>query len=302
MSERFFPAVFVFLWASAFVAAKLGLTDSSPFSFLLTRFIIVALLFGGIVMLLKRAWIAQSELLPIATIGVLMHGVYLGGVFYAISKGTPAGIASLIVSVQPILTCFIALGFLNERIRSSQWLGIFLGFLGVLMVVSPRLGGEVPLVGLISCSVAVLSISVGTIMQKRFTANVDLITSNFIQALAAAGFYFLLVLSVEPYDFTWTPTVALAMLWIVVAVSLGAVSILMLLIRQGQMAAVSSLFFMVPPVSAVMGYVVFGEMLGLVAIIGFVMASIGVWLVNRPEKPSERKKSSEKLSQSSPLP
>lgn len=284
MPERFFPAVFVLLWASAFIAAKYGLTAAGPFSFLGTRFVIVALLFGLIALWLRSTWPRREELLPTAIAGVLMHGLYLGGVFFAISRGTPAGIASLIVALQPVITCVIVLVVLNEVISRQQWLGIALGLAGVAMVVSPRLGGAVPIAGLISCSVSVLAISIGTVMQKRFSGSVDLVAGNFIQALAAAAFYGALIALVEPYRLDWTLEVTLAMLWIVLAISLGAISILMVLIRKGQMARTSSLFFMVPPVSAVLGYYAFGETLGAVGVAGFIIASLGVWLVNRPEK------------------
>lgn len=210
-----------------------------------------------------------------------MHGVYLGGVFFSIEKGMPAGIASLIVSIQPIITAFLALAFLKEKVRLIQWLGIGAGMAGVILVITPKLGGTVPVIGLISCLVSVHAISVGTIIQKRYLSKLDLITGNSLQAIAAALFYGILLLAVEPYYLEWTREVSLAMVWMIGAVSLGAVSILMILIRSGQMTATVSLFFMVPPVSALMGYVFFGETLGLVGIIGIGVASFGVWLVNK---------------------
>lgn len=284
MPERFFPAVFVLLWASAFIAAKFGLTGAGPFSFLFTRFVIVAGLFGVMAWWMGSAMPSPGQWPALVIAGVLMHGFYLGGVFFSISHGTPAGIASLIVSVQPVITCLIALVFLKERISPLQWLGIALGMAGVVAVIWPRLGGAVPLIGLFSCSISVIAISFGTIIQKRFSGTVDLVSGNCIQAIAAAGFYLLLLATIETYRLEWTLAVSLAMVWIVLAISLGAISILMLLIRKGQMAATSSLFFMVPPVSALLGYFAFGEALGLIGIAGFLLASAGVWLVNRPEK------------------
>lgn len=284
MPVRIYSIIFVLLWASAFISAKYGMIGAGPFSFLFTRFIIVTGLFALIALVLRSAWLKREEILPAVTGGVLMHGVYLGGVFYAIFQGTPAGIASLIVSIQPIITAFLAFFVLGEMIRRIQWLGVTLGMIGVVMVISPRLGGAVPTIGLISCIIGVTSMSIGTIIQKKFLGKMDLVSGNAIQALAAAVFYGLLLLTVEPYQLEWTTEVTLAMIWIVLTVSLGAVTILMLLIRSGQMAATSSLFFMVPPVSAIMGYFAFGERLGWLGIIGFIIASIGVWLVNKPEK------------------
>ncbi len=284
MPTRVYSIIFVLLWASAFVSAKYGLMASGPFSFLFVRFAIVTVIFALVALALKSAWPDRKILVPTLLAGVLMHGVYLGGVFFAISKGTPAGNASLIVSIQPIITAFLALAFLNEKVRAIQWVGITAGMAGVALVVYPRLGGDIPMIGLISCLVAVNAMAIGTIIQKRYLGGLDLVAGNTLQALAAAGFYGVLLMTVEPYYLEWTVEVTLSMIWIITTVSIGAVSILMLLIRSGQMAATSSLFFMVPPVSALMGYIFFGELLGVVGCIGVAVASFGVWLVNRPEK------------------
>lgn len=284
MPTRIYSITFVLLWASAFVSAKFGMTASGPFSFLFVRFAIVSVIFFGIAVVMKSVWPTRQLLMPTMLAGVLMHGVYLGGVFFAISKGTPAGIASLIVSIQPIITAFLALIFLSENIRRVQWLGIATGMAGVIMVIYPRLGGAIPLIGLISCLVAVNAMSVGTIIQKRYLGQVDLVAGNTLQAVAAAGFYGLLLMTVETYYLEWTLEVTLSMIWIITTVSIGAITILMILIRSGQMAATSSLFFMVPPVSALMGYFFFGETLGIIGMIGVAVASFGVWLVNKPAK------------------
>lgn len=286
MPTRIYSITFVLLWASAFVSAKFGMTASGPFSFLFVRFAIVSVIFFGIAMVMRSVWPTRQLLMPTMLAGVLMHGVYLGGVFFAISKGTPAGIASLIVSIQPIITAFLALIFLSENIRRVQWLGIATGMAGVIMVIYPRLGGAIPLIGLMSCLVAVNAMSVGTIIQKRYLGQVDLVAGNTLQAVAAAGFYGLLLMTVETYYMEWTLEVTLSMIWIITTVSIGAITILMILIRSGQMAATSSLFFMVPPVSALMGYFFFGETLGIIGMIGVAVASFGVWLVNKPAKES----------------
>jgi drug/metabolite transporter (DMT)-like permease len=283
MPVRFFSLIFILLWASAFVSAKYGMMNAGPFSFLFVRFMIVTGIFMTLVLLMQRCLPKGRELLLAMVAGLLMHGVYLGGVFYAISLGTPVGLASLIVSIQPIITAFLALSVLGEVIRRGQWAGIILGMAGVLLVVWPRLGGVVPPLGLVSCLVGVTAMSVGTIIQKRHLGGVDLISGNAVQALAAAGFYGVLLLMVETYQLNWTLEVTLAMVWIVLAVSLGAVSILMLLIRSGQMVITSSLFFMVPPISAVMAYLAFGETLGFLGVAGFVVASIGLWMINKTE-------------------
>ena len=281
MPERFFPAVFVFIWASAFIAAKFGTSAAGPFSFLFVRFALVAVLFGLMVLWFRPAMPGRGQLPSLVLAGVLMYGVYLGGMFYAISLDTPAGIAALLGSVQPVIICFLAWGILKERIHPLQWLGIALGTVGVAAVVWPRLGGAIPMAGLASCTVAVLAISVGTIIQKHYSNSIDLLAGNAIHAVAAVGFYGMLLVLVEPYMLEWTLEVSLAMVWSTLAVSLGAISILMVLVRRDQMAVISSLFFMTPPVAAVLGWLVFGETLGPLGIAGFALACTGVWMVVR---------------------
>ena len=289
MPERLFPATFVVIWASAFFAAKFGVTAAGPVSFLFVRFLVVCLMFGLMVLWFRPAMPERRQLLPIVLAGVLMYGVYLGATFYAISLGIPAGIAALIGAMQPVITCFLALGFLKERILGWQWLGIALGVAGVAAVVWPKLGGDVPLVGLASCSFGVLAISVGTVIQKHYSGSFDLLAGNTIQAVAAAVFFGLLLsLSVEPYHVEWTLEVTLAMGWSTLVVSVGAISILMVLVRQNRMSVTSSLYFMVPPVAAVMGHLAFGEVLGPLGIAGFAITSAGVWLVMRHQPEHDR--------------
>ena len=287
MPERFFPAAFVFLWASAFIAAKFGVSAAGPFSFLCVRFTMVALLFGLLALWLRPAMPGRGHIPSIVLAGVLMYGVYLGGIFYAISLGTPTGVGALVTALQPLLTCFLALWLLKEDIRPMQWLGIALGMAGVAAVVWPKLGGVVPPVGLASCVAAVIAISFGTIIQKRYSDSIDLLAGNMIQAAAAAAFFGLLLALVEPYSLEWTLEVTLAMAWSTLAVSLGAITILMLLIRRGQMAATSSLFFMAPPVAGVMGHLAFDEAFGALEIAGFAIACTGVWMVVRNQQGRE---------------
>ena len=281
MTEKFYPALFVLLWASAFISAVYGLTGSGPFSYLFVRFVAVAIIFGLMVLIFRAPKLKKQEILPTALVGILMHGCYLGGVFYAISLGTSAGVSSLIASSHPVLTAMLSRPLTGEKVSSLQWLGIAFGFAGVMAVVWPRLGGEIPVIGLLTLVVAAIAMSVATGVQKRFVGGVDLISGNAVQAVAAAAFFGLLLMLAEPFYFEMTAPVILSLVWVILFVSLGAISILMLLIRKGRMAATSSLFFLVPPVSAVLGYFVFDERLGFLGIAGFVLASIGVWLVNR---------------------
>lgn len=281
MFVRLLPVLFILLWSSAFISAKYGLPYAGPFSFLLTRFIIVFLLFAAIAILLRRPWPRRALIPDLVFVGVLMHGFYLGGVFFSIAQGMPAGLSALIVSTQPVLTAALGIWLLDERPAPMQWIGIALGAAGVVMVLWPRLGGDVPLIGFVSCIVSLLAITFGTIWQKRHGGGMDLLSGNAVQALAAASFYAVVVAIFEPYHVTWNMDFTLAMGWLVLAVSLGAVSILMLLIRRGSAAATTSLFFLVPPSSAVMAWIVFGEALGPMGLAGLGVTTAGVWLVNR---------------------
>jgi drug/metabolite transporter (DMT)-like permease len=213
-----------------------------------------------------------------------LHGFYLGGVFFAISKGTSAGLSSLVVSIHPILTCFLAVILIKESITIEKWIGIFLGFFGMIIVIWPRLGGELPLIGFISCCVALTAISFGTVIQKRYLEHMEILGGNTIQAISAAIFFALALNFTEPFKFNLTIDLFISMSWLILMVSIGAISILMLLISRGKMSSTASLFFLAPPVSAILGYFIFKEELNTFGIIGFIITCTGVWLVNREVK------------------
>ena len=283
MTDLILKIGFIFLWASAFVAAKLGLGDAGPFSMLSIRFAIVAIIFALMVVLFKNPWPKKREFKHLAIVGILLHGFYLGGVFFSISKGTPAGIASLIVSIHPILTCFLAIKIIKEKITLEQWIGIILGMAGVILVILPRIGGEISFVGLMSCIIALSGISYATIHQKKYLHEMDILSGNTFQAFFAAIFFLFLLLTIEPFYFVISLELIIAMTWLTVLVSLGAISILMILIKRSKVANTASLFFLAPPVSAILGYLVFNEKLNIWGITGFAIACTGVWLVNKPK-------------------
>ena len=284
MIETIIKLSFIFLWASAFVAAKLGLNDAGPFSMLAIRFIIVSFIFSVILLILKGKWPPKNQLLHLGLVGMFLHGFYLGGVFFAITRGTSAGISSLIVSVHPILTCLLAIIFLKEKISIDKWLGILLGMIGVIIVISPRIGGEITLLGFLSCCIAVIGISIGTIIQKIFLSEMDILGGNTIQAIFASIFFIILLLTIEPFKFNLTKELVISMSWLIFLVSIGAISMLMFLIRIGKMSSTASLFFLVPFVSAILGYFIFDEKLGSFGVIGFIITCTGVWLVVRERK------------------
>jgi len=286
MIDLLLKIAFIFLWASAFVAAKLGLSDAGPFSMLAIRFVIVAFIFASIVILFRAKWPKRNQILHIGLVGILLHGFYLGGVFFSITKGTAAGTSSLIVSLHPVLTCILATLIIKEEIKVDKWIGIVLGFIGVVIVVWPRLGGELPLIGFVSCIIALIAISFGTIIQKKYLENMDILGGNTVQAVFAAIFFSILLIFFEPFKFNPSKELIISMTWLILLVSLGAISILMLLIRRGEMSSTASLFFLAPPVSAILGYLVFKEELNASGIVGFIVACTGVWLVNR--KPNKQ--------------
>ena len=251
---------------------------------LAVRFIIVSFLFALIVLIFKAKWPKITDIPNIIVVGILLHGFYLGGVFFAISKGTSAGLSSLVVSIHPILTCFLAVILIKESITIEKWIGIFLGFFGMIIVIWPRLGGELPLIGFISCCVALTAISFGTVIQKRYLEHMEILGGNTIQAISAAIFFALALNFTEPFKFNLTIDLFISMSWLILMVSIGAISILMLLISRGKMSSTASLFFLVPPVSAILGYFIFKEELNTFGIIGFIITCTGVWLVNREVK------------------
>ena len=301
------PMIFVVLWSSAFVTGKVAVIYATPFALLLVRFFIVALLFGGM-MLVTRLWVSHQRretvtpsakiasadgwqtLLATATIGVMLHGGYLGSVFLALSMGIPAGLTALVVSMQPLLSSFIAIFLFAETLRHIQWTGIILGFVGVAVVLLPTIGsgasGDLSLVGLGVTFSGLAAITCGTLMQKKFGNNIGLMKGNFVQSVAATLFYLIITPLIEEPHIDWQTPFILAMSWQILAVSLGAYMIFMVLIKRDSMAATSSLLFLVPPTTAIMATLWFGEVLTPLSMIGFALASAGVFLVTHYSSPA----------------
>jgi drug/metabolite transporter (DMT)-like permease len=277
------PATFVFLWATGFVGAKYGLPYAQPATFLVYRFILVVALLLPIALVLRAPWPpSRSQALHIAVAGVLLHGGYLGGVFASIHAGMSAGLSALIVGLQPILTALAAAPLLGERVTARQWLGLALGFVGVALVVAQRLTvGGVSGFSLAMAVLALVSITIGTVYQKRFCGAFDLRSGAVIQFVAAGLALAPFALAFEHEPVRWTVEFVFAMTWLVLVLSIGAISLLTLLIRRGAATKVASLFYLVPPVTATIAYFLFGEKLGPLALAGFVLAVVGVAVVVR---------------------
>lgn len=281
MVARFAPALFVLLWSTGFIGAKWGLPYAEPATFLFVRFIIVALLLAALVL-----WLGvpmprrRGDIAHLAVSGVLVHGVYLGGVFGAISVGINAGVAALIVGTQPLLTAILVGPLLGERVTTRQWLGFGAGVAGVFLVVYGKfsLQGQ-QVAGLSMCIAALVAISLGTVYQKRYCANMDLRAGSMIQFVAAGAFVAVFALVFETREIEWHPEFLFALAWLCIVLSLGAISLLMWLIRRGAASRIASLFYLVPPLVALEAWLLFDETLDRTAMAGMALCAIGVYLV-----------------------
>lgn len=277
------PALFVLLWSTGFIGAKFGLPYAEPATFLLLRFVLVTAVLVAAAMVVRAPWpTSWSAAGHIALAGLLIQGVYLGGVFAAIDHGIPAGVAALIVGLQPLLTAVAAGPYLGERVTGRQWLGLVIGLVGVALVVGEKLSLDLDYVTGVGFAVtALLGITVGTLYQKRHGGSMDLRTGSAVQFAASAVLMLIAALAFETMHITWTGEFVFALLWLCFVLSLGAITLLYLLIRRGAAAKVASLFYLVPPVTATFAYILFGETLGVMAILGMVLTVIGVALVTR---------------------
>lgn len=279
------PALFVFLWSSGFVISKFGLPYAPPLTFLLWRYAAAIILLLPIVYFFRARWPASFEkAIHIAVAGVLVHAIYLGGVWCAIKGGMPAGLTALIVGLQPVLTAFAG-HWIGERVSGRQWIGFLLGFVGVAMVVA----NKIALTGLseesvVFCVLALFGITVGTLYQKRFCPHFDLRTGALLQYVASFLVTLPFAWALEDGHIDWTPQMFFALSWLVLALSLGAIFLLLVLIRRGAATRVVSLFYLTPPTTALMAWIMFGEALSKIAIVGMVVAVLGVAMVVR--KPS----------------
>jgi drug/metabolite transporter (DMT)-like permease len=280
---QWMPATFVFLWATGFIGARYGLPYAPPASFLVLRFAFVIAIMLPLALALRAPWPpSRAQTLHIAVAGILLHGGYLGGVFTAIHQGMSAGLTALIVGLQPLLTAAAAAPLLKERVSARQWLGLALGFGGVALVVMQRVTDrDFSLFAFGMAMLALLSITAGTLYQKRHCGSFDLRSGAVIQFVAAGLVLAPFALWVEQQPVQWTAELVFAMAWLVLVLSIGAISLLMLLIRRGAATKVASLFYLVPPVTAAIAFLVFGEQLSGAALLGFALTVVGVALVVR---------------------
>lgn len=281
------PVLFVLMWSTGFIGAKYGAPVAGPFSLLALRFVIVLPILGIAALLLKRAFPAPRIALDAMLAGGLIHGVYLGGIFWAIAHGLPAGLSGLVVGLQPIMTALFARLLLGERIGTGQIVGLTLGILGVALVLGPKLGatdGFSP--GVVAVAVgAVAAIALGTVYSKRTAAGTDLVTGTALQFVGAS-----LVLAPLAWieGFSYVPSLQLALVlgWLVLVLSIGAVMLLLLMMRHGAVSKVATLFYLVPPTTAGFAWILFGETLTPIQILGTAVVVGAVFVATRRSGPA----------------
>ena len=279
---KIFPLLFIILWSSAFITTKPLIDNSDPFVALAFRFFFVSIGFYFFSIITnQKIFISKKNLLESFFSGVLFHGIYLGGVFYSVSEGMPTAIAALIVTLQPILTNIFSGPILGEKISFNQWLGVLLGFLGAALVLGWDVGINIPLSGFIATIISLIAITSSTIWQKKLSNNLPLSVSNMYQAIGGFTFHLcVIVLFVDPY-INFTKTFVLAMGHQIFLVSFGAFTILMYLIKKNSASKTVAIFFLIPPTSAFMAWIFLNEKLTTVDLIGFVIASIGVYIATK---------------------
>ena len=283
------PGIFVLLWSTGFIGAKFGLPYAEPFTFLFIRFALTLMLLIPLTWLMRISWPSSPRLWKhIAVSGLLVHGTYLGGVFYGIYLGMPAGLAALLVGLQPLLTAACAGPLLGERLTKQQWLGLLLGLIGISLVLGSKLElGSTLFSGfgagaLISVMAALAGISLGTLYQKRYCTSMPLLSGAVIQYIAAGVLLGFGALLFESREVEWSMTFILTLGWLVLILSIAAILLLMALIKKGEASRVASLFYLVPPVTALQAWWLFDERLPLLGLAGMVIAIIGVVMVVRP--------------------
>lgn len=273
------PGLFVFLWSTGFIGARYGLPDANPLSFLLVRFVLVVVLMLVLALVMRAPWPGRGrDWLHIGVTGVLIHAVYLGGVFTSIAQGLPTAVSSALVSLQPLLTAVGAALVLSERVSRRQWLGLTIGLVGALLVISSRIEGGFGLAGVPAAFAALVGITLGTLYQKRFCPSFDYRSGAVLQFLPAAVLTGIALVMFEEFRIEWTGDFLFALGWLTLVLSLGAIGLLNFLIRTGSATNVASLFYMVPPCTAIIAWLMFDERLSALALAGIVVTVWGVYL------------------------
>jgi drug/metabolite transporter (DMT)-like permease len=280
--ERFAPALFVLLWSTGFVGAKYGLPYADPFIFLSARILIAAILLFALARILKMpVGIGRQAVARSGLIGFFLHACYLGGVFYAIAQGLPAGVAAVVTSLQPVLVSVFAVKVLGEQLRRTQIAGLLTGLVGVVLVLGPSIDAQIPKPAIIAILIALMGSTTATLLQKKLGADIPLISGTAYQYLFSGCVLGLIALATQETSITWNLRFTLAFVWLILILSVGAILLLLWLLNTGSAAKVSSLFYLVPPATAIEAFFLFGEKVNTQGFLGIGITALGVWLVMR---------------------
>jgi len=280
--QKFAPLLFVLLWSTGFVGAKYGLPYADPFVFLSVRVLIAAALLLVLVRVMKMPiLIGKSAIMRSSLIGFFLHACYLGGVFYAISQGLPAGVAAVVTSLQPVLVSLIAVKVLGERLRSTQVAGLLLGLVGVFLVLGPTFDSHIPTAGIVAIVVALIGSTSATLLQKKIGADIPLVAGTAYQYLFSGVVLGAIAIATRETSITWNLRFTAAFIWLLLVLSVGAILLLLWLLNTGSAASVSSLFYLVPPATAIEAFFLFGEKVNTQGLLGIGVTALGVWLVIR---------------------
>ena len=280
-AARAAPAIFVLLWSTGFVATKYVVHNADPLTYLAIRMALVVVLMAVIAAIARPKWPDRIGIAHSVVAGILVHGFYLGGTAIAIAHSIPAGLSALIPGLQPILTSTLGNRWLGERVMPLQWAGLLLGLAGVLLILHDRpMSGEAGW-GWLASGVSLVSITLGTLYQRRYCGKIDWRAGNLVQYIGVTIFFAVGALLFENRVVHWTTEFVLALGWLAVVLSIGSIGLLYWLIRRSAATSVASLFYLVPAVTAIMAYILFGEWLNPIAIVGMIACAAAVFLVNR---------------------
>lgn len=286
IAARAAPAVFVLLWSTGFIGTKYVLAGAEPLTYLAVRMVFAVLLMGAIAAIFRPKWPDRSGFFHSAVAGWLVHGFYLGGTAVAIFHSVPAGLSALIPGLQPILTSTLANRWLGERVTRLQWAGLIMGLAGTMVVLHSRpISGQAGWGWLATC-VALVSITLGTLYQKRYCSHIDWRAGNLIQFVSAGLLFAAGAWLFETRVIDWNREFVLSLAWLVIVLSVGSIGLLYWLIRRSAATQVASLFYLVPGVTAIMAYVLFDERLDVISIVGMVICAAAVLLVNKSSSPA----------------
>ena len=284
MNPKLIPWVFVWIWSTGFIAAKYGLPYAEPFTLLSFRFVITLFFLLILIIYKKSPWPeTRLDFFHLLIAGVLIHGVYLGGVFQALKWGMPAGLGAMVIGLQPIGMALVAGVLLKEEVSKKQWTGLIMGLVGLYLVLFDSLDlteqiafDGFPIWAVFAVIISLFAISIGTIYQKRFCSNMNLYSGAWVQYFSASILCILIVLFFENGEVSWSRTFILAMTWQVLGLSIGAILLLMTMIKKDALASVGSYFYLVAPLVAIQAWFLFEETIGLSALAGVVLISFGV--------------------------